>query len=474
MGSKNNKKKQSRREKTMLRYNESTSWKLQRLWDSLNNKYRNETNEERYERLLSHDMTFPTAVGIENELTAREINESNRMRPVRTIYKERGEDFIKTNYELVDEVLTEEPVIEQQQESPFPNGTPISPESDHRGWVLLDNTTVVPESHPLWLSRETMIMKHYVAQSPDLIVDQYGFSRELARSIRRQPEDWRRDIKQGTSRNQKRPGHHSDAERILLATQVSLSLSLQNINTIPAAVTDVCIRLGLYREEANETEWRTRISHSVRGWMTKYNIKMEIRPVPKKKGTLSQEDRRLLRQDFDLFKSYGFSKEHSATLGNKIHGTNRLAATIRGWFVDGTPKIKNKTANGVTNGNTPEVAMTNEPKESPVMDPRTAKWGIPAVQAGEVCPNCITTCAECGHSQNSVHCADKLTDVGYGYIKMVRLSMESEANHIKMGSAMHQEVRDEVYNTVIDDIRDEVKGDLETENTSLKETMSKQ
>ena len=61
----------------MKRYNESTSYKLQKLWDPLNNKYRNETNEERQERLLGPNMTFKSAVGIENELTAREINENN-------------------------------------------------------------------------------------------------------------------------------------------------------------------------------------------------------------------------------------------------------------------------------------------------------------------------------------------------------------------------------------------------------------
>jgi len=472
VGQKQYKNKPNKREKTMKRYNESTSYKLQKLWDPLNNKYRNETNEERQERLLGPNMTFKSAVGIENELTAREINENNRKKPVRTIYENKEEDPITTH---------SDPVAEQQQESSSLNETSIPSETD-RGWVLLDDgMTVVPESHPLWMSREDMIWNTYLREFPneDLNVDRYGFSKELIGNIRRAPDTWRQNLAQGTTRNQKFPGHHSDAERILLTTQVSLSMSLEDTRALSNAVTDVCMRLGLYREENNEPEWRTRIAYRVKGWLAKYDIKPQIQPVPEKQGgkghELNQEDRRLLKQDFDFFRSYNFNVTDSAELANNIHGTNRSGETIRGWFVNGVPKIKTKPSTKTAS----EVTMTNEPKENPVMDegpvmdPRTAKWGIPAVKAGEVCPNCMTTCAECGHSQNSVHCADNLLDVGHGYIKMVRLSMESEANHIKMGSEMHQEVRNEVYNTVIDDIRNEVKGDLETENTRLKEKISK-
>jgi len=453
MGRWNTQKKQSRREKKenkrermMNKYRDSTSRKRLTRWDAELKKPRKETNEERQERLLGHNMPIKSSVGLENDLLSKEINESNLMKPVRTI-----------------------PATGQQQETSIPSET-------EQGWVLIDDgMTVVPESHPLWMSRADMIWNAYIRefQNKDLNVDKYGFSEELIGNIRRAPDTWRQNLAQGTTRNQKFPGHHSDAERILLATQVSLSLSLKSINTLSSAVTDVCKRLSLYKEETNESEWRTRIANRVKGWLAKYDIKPQIQPVPEKQGgkghELNQEDRRTLKQDFDSFRNYNFNVTDSAELANNIHGTDRSGETIRGWFVNGVPKIKTKPSNETAS----EVTMTNESKESPVVDPRTAIWGIPAVKAGEVCPNCMTTCAECGHSQNSVHCADDLTDIGYGYYRMIRLSMESNEDHIMMGSEMYRKAEVVISNTVIDDIQSKAKEGFETENINLKKEVSK-
>ena len=430
-------KKESKRERIMNKYWDSTSRKLLTRWDAELKKTRKETNEERQERLLGHNMPIKSSVGLENDLLSKEINEGNLRRPVRTI-----------------------PVTGQQQETSIPSET-------EQGWVLIDDgMTVIPESHPLWMSRANMIWNAYIRefQNKDLNVDKYGFSEELIGNIRRAPETWRQNLARGTTRNQKFPGHHSDAERILLATQVSLSLSLSSINTLASAVTDVCKRLSLYREETNEPEWRTRIAHRVKGWQAKYDIKTQIHPAPKRQGgkghELNQEDRRLLKQDFDSFRSYNFNVTDSAELANKIHGTNRLGETIKGWFVNGVPKIKTKPSNGTAS----EVTMTNEPKESPVMDegpvmdPRTQEWGLPPVNAGETCPNCMTTCTECGHNQNSVHCADNLVSVGWGYVKIIN-NIRDETLEFREG--------------IIESARDEAKRDVETETTHLKEQVAK-
>ena len=96
--------------------------------------------------------------------------------------------------------------------------------------------------------------------------------------------------------------------------------------------------------------------------------------------------------------------------------------------------------------------------EGPVMDPRTQEWGLPPVNAGETCPNCMTTCTECGHNQNSVHCADNLVSVGWGYVKIIN-NIRDETLEFREG--------------IIESARDEAKRDVETETTHLKEQVAK-
>jgi len=378
-------------------YSENKSEKLINIYDPELGEPRLETNSERKDRVLGQHMEVKAKAGMITSLIAREINEMNAEVPITTtsVVEEEAEE--EENISLGQTQLQRHPFYGMSQ-------------------------------HPLW--RKPFKIPIPQTSSPTdwtdvLIADKFGFHADIISEI--------------CTKTKHR--YYSNTEKVFLATQVNLGLSLENSKkkNYPTVVKEMCKRLEIRVSGVPAKAFQTQLSTNVRRWSEEFSI------LPLWKGTdppskveiYDANIRKQLREDYELFRNYSFSTQDSAELANILNGTDRRANTINEWGMDGstirptnTEKKDNsmkKTENGIQEQTTPE--SKSYPTDSKY-------WVTPKNEP----------CKDCGHP----HCQEQLVNMDATVWKLV---LAIKDNTLDWRQLVEEDVRAEVASKMKDEIQ---------------------
>jgi len=235
-------------------YKNNTSERLIDIFDPVLGRMRVETNEERQERVLGHTMEVKAYVGKTTSIRAREANEMNATQPI-----------------TIKPVASRQPSNQKQTR------------------------------HPLWRN-PSLIPSPRSSLGHTLVTDKFGFHTDIIKDI-------------CTKTNHR---YYTDTEKVFLATQVNLmlSLSISNKNNQVQYVKNVCKRMGIRNPNIQDKALWTQLSTNVRKWSDKF----EIRPIwegtdpPSSVIVLDDKTRKRLKEDFDLFISFGSQSLQTLTV----------------------------------------------------------------------------------------------------------------------------------------------------------------
>ena len=293
-----------------------------------------ETNEERRERILSHSMEVHRKAGMETTLTAREINEGNRKRPV---------------------VVTSS---SDRQEQP---------------------------RHPLWRDL-SLIPSPRSSLGRSLETDKFGFHADIIEDIctktkHRYYNDTEKVFLTTQVNLMLSLSSKNRNNQLLLVKNMCRRMGIRHPDT-----PDKTLWTQL---SANVRKWSDKFDiHPI--W--------EDTDFPNSVILLDDETRKYLKEDFDLFTSYSFTQRESAELANAIHGTERAGNTISEWAADGTPRDRKDSINGTKKkpvSTTKEEPMHTEVVEKDTKVSSTLEKGFYPTDAkywvtskGEKCKDC--------------------------------------------------------------------------------------
>ena len=357
-------------------YSENTSEKLIERYDPNLRRMRVETNEERRERVLGHTMEVHKKAGMETNITAREINESNIERPV---------------------VVTSSP---ERQEQP---------------------------RHPLWRN-PSLIPSPRSSLGLSLETDKFGFHADIIKDIcTKTKHRYYNDTEKAflaTQVNLMLSLSNSDRSN-------QRKLVKKMCRRIGISHPDISDKVLWTQLSTNIRKWSDKFEiHPI--W--------EGTDSPNGVTVYDDETRKRLKEDFDLFASYSFTLKESAYLANAIHGTKRASNTISEWETDGTPRDRKESTSGTKKesvSTTKEEPMPTEAveyvmsHESGERKDTVAKIRDDAYKNDQVSTPERTfyptdtkywvtskgePCTDCGHP----HCQDNLVDMPSIMVKFIR------------------------------------------------------